>query len=416
MNTFNVFADIGRWYAGDSLLLPTLFSQGFSVSNETEIVTNVVISEERAVLQEISTNTYQVAYPDPNAPKPVLQGQETAIDLMAALEDAVNNPGEECDCIKEDLAGLTGVNDLRADMESTKTIVQTWESFLDGSNVVFSITNYISGTYNLDAAKLRIMELRDGAYREVYNSRDEINLHINDFKEHDLADAIREVDSRISAKADKAWGRYTSTGGEAPLNTIYMTEPSTVFAGGMEYERVAVGEGAIAVLTTKGAPVYTQGDEGTFKFQDDGGTNYFGFAKTDSYTIGCNTDGITVQSQIVTLTYDITMSGVPCVWYCPSLDVMPLVWEQLNTPDGEPIAGASHIVSWEQNPPVGKEICYINCPEPKGFFKATVEVAGDAKFMTNMPADLGGGILCTDGKHKVKIDWNNGNPRLVGVQ
>lgn len=305
---------------------------------------------------------------------------------------------------------------MKGDVEDAKAIVATWENFLDGSNVVFSVTNYISGTYNLDTAKLRIMELRDGAYREVYNSRDEVNLHIGNFVSNDLARIIAEVDERVNTKAEKAWGRYTSTGNDAPSNTIYMTENSVVFAGGMEYERVAVGEGAICVLTTKGAPVYTQGDEGTFKFQDAGGTNYFGFAKTDSYTIGANTDGISVQNKLVTLTYDVTMSGVPCVWYCPTLDVHPLYWEQLNTPDGEPIAGASHTVQWDENPPAGKKICYINCPEPKGFFKASIEVAGDAKFMTNMPADLSGGILCTDGIHKVKVDYNNGNPRFVVVE
>lgn len=281
-----------------------------------------------------------------------------------------------------------------AEAGNTKTIVQTWESFLDGSNVVFSITNYISGTYNLDTAKFRILELKNGEYHEVYNSRDDIVLHINDFKSNELANIIAEVNQRINSKAEKAWGRYTSTGGEAPSNTVYITEPSTVFAGGMEYERVAVGQGAVCVLTDKGAPVYTQGDEGTFKFQDDGGTNYFGFAKTDSYTIGCNTDGISVQSNVVTLEYDITMSGVPCIWYCESLVSHPIIWEQLNTPDGQPIAGASHTVQWDENPPVGKELCYINCPEGSGFFKATVEVPGDAKFMTNMPADLSGGILC----------------------
>lgn len=308
---------------------------------------------------------------------------------------------------------------VESSMDETRQIVTTWESFLDGSNVVFAITNYISGSYNLNAAKFRILELRDGEYREVYNTRDEIVLHLNNFKTNDFAMATNQVIGAVNAaienKADRDWGKYTSAGGEAPKNTVYMTAPNTVFAGGLEYERVAVGEGTIAVLTTKGAPVYTQGGEGTFKFQDDGGTNYFGFAKTDSYTIGCNTDGISVQSQIVMLTYDVTMSGVPCVWYCPSLDVKPLVWEQLNTPDGEPIAGASHMVQWEQNPPAGKEICYLNCPEPGGFFKATIEVAGDAKFITNMPVDLGGGILCTDGIHKVKVDWNNGSPRLVEV-
>lgn len=306
---------------------------------------------------------------------------------------------------------------MKSDVDDTKAIVATWENFLDGSNVVFSVTNYISGSYNLDAAKLKIMELRDGAYREVYNSRDEVTLHLDNFVSNDLARIVTEIDDRVNAKADRAWGRYTSTGNTAPSNTVYMTENSVVFAGGMEYERVAVGEGAICVLTTKGAPVYTQGDEGTFKFQDAGGTNYFGFAKTDSYAVGARTDGISVQNNVVTLTYEVTMSGVPCVWYVDELthDSAP-VWEQLNTPDGEPIAGASHTVQWDDDPPAGKKVCYINCPDPKGFFKASIEVSGDAKFMTNMPADLGGGILCTDGIHKVRIDYNDGNPRFVEVE
>lgn len=282
---------------------------------------------------------------------------------------------------------------------TTRAIVETWENFLDGSNVVFSITNYISGSCNLDTAKLRIMEMTNGVYREVFNSRNEILLHLNNFKTNDFAVATNTVISgviaAISDKADKDWGKYTSAGGEAPSNTVYMTAPSTVFAGGLDYKRVAVGEGMIGVLTTKGAPVYTTGDEGTFKFQDDGGTNYFGFAKTDSYTIGCDTDGINVNDHLVTLTYNVTMSGVPCIWYKSDISTTG-GWEQLNTPDGNPVAGASHLVSWEATPAAGTEVCYINCPEAAGFFRATIEDEGSAKFMTNMPADLGGGILCTN--------------------
>ena len=292
----------------------------------------------------------------------------------------------------------TVIDDTDSANAATRAIVATWENFLDGSNVVFSITNYISGTYSLDAAKMTIKELRDGEYREVYNSRDEILLHIQDFKNNDFKNATNQVIGAVNAaignKADRDWGKYTSAGGEAPENTVYMTAPNTVFAGGLEYERVAVGEGTICVLTTHGAPVWTQGDEGTFKFQDDGGTNYFGFAKTDSYTIGANTDGITVQSGIVTLTYNITMSGRPCVWYKSDL-ANNAPWEQLNLPDGSPVAGASHTVTWEQNPPANTQVCYINVGnQPQGFFRATVEVAGEAKFMTNMPADLSGGIIC----------------------
>lgn len=292
----------------------------------------------------------------------------------------------------------TAIEELSKDNAQTRQIVTTWENFLDGSNVVFSITNYMSGTYNLNAAKMTIKELRDGSYREVYNSRDEILLHMRDFKDNDFKNATNQVIGAVNAaignKADKDWGKYTSAGGVAPENTVYMTAPNTVFAGGLEYERVAVGEGAICVLTTRGAPVWTQGDEGTFKFQDGGGTNYFGFAKTDSYTIGANTDGITVRDGMVTLNYNITMSGRPCVWYKAEL-TSDTPWEQLNLSDGSQVSGASHVVIWEQNPPANSQVCYINVGnQPQGFFRATIEVAGEAKFMTNMPADLSGGIIC----------------------
>lgn len=300
----------------------------------------------------------------------------------------------------------------KSDLDTVTAVVQTWESFLDGSNVVFSITNYLSGAYSAETAKLRILEMRDGEYVEVYNSRTEITNHLETAK----AEITSAMDEALEVKADKAWGKYTSAGGEAPSNTVYMTAPNTVFAGGMEYQRVAVGEGSVCVLVTKGAPVWTQGDEGVFKFQDDGGTNYFGFAKTDSYTVGADTDGISVANDIVTLTYNVTMSGVPVIWYAPNIDTQPIAWEQLNLPDGTAVAGASKAVSWEASPDAGTEVCYINCSESRGFFKATIEVAGSAKFLTNMPADLAGGILCTDGSHKVKVDYNDGNPKLVVVE
>ena len=315
-------------------------------------------------------------------------GEQT---LSSVISDAVTNKADKAEVD-------SAIHTVREDNEQTRQIVTTWENFLDGSNVVFSITNYLSGTYSLDAAKMTIKELREGEYREVYNSRDEILLHIHDFMDNDFRVATNQVIGAVNAaignKADKDWGKYTSAGGEAPENTVYMTAPNTVFAGGLEYERVAVGEGTICVLTTHGAPVWTQGDEGTFKFQDDGGTNYFGFVKTDSYTIGANTDGITVQSGMVTMNYNITMSGHPCVWYKADL-TSNTPWEQLNLPDGSPVAGASYAVTWEQNPPAGTQVCYINVGnQPQGFFRATVEVAGEAKFMTNMPADLSGGIVC----------------------
>lgn len=54
-------------------------------------------------------------------------------------------------------------------------------------------------------------------------------------------------------------------------------------------------------------------------------------------------------------------------------------------------------VTWEQNPPAGTMICYIDIGDsPSGFYKAQIEYAGGAKFITNMQADLAGGIAATN--------------------
>jgi hypothetical protein len=321
---------------------------------------------------------------------------------------------EEVDKTTEDLQERISI--VEEDNAETKLVVAEYVAYVDGSNVTFVITNYISGSYRLDAAKFSIRELVEGEYKELYNSRTEILLHVT----NETSRIKGEIDSSLNAlsdvKADKDWGKYTSAGSEAPSNTTYLTSPNTVFAGGMEYERVSVSLGTICILKNAGAPVYTQGDEGTFKFQDDGGTNYFGFAKSDSYTIGCDTDGISVANDIVTLTYNVTMSGVPCVWYTTDLINQP--WVQLNLPDGSAAEGAPVVVSWETNPEPGQEVCYINAGRiGQGFFKATIEVPGSTKFMTNMPADFSGGIFCTDGRTVVRPVNNNGviTLEIVGV-
>ena len=389
-----IFRDMGTLSRNIQSTRNNIATAATASTNYTDSATNSLAVTLRGEIAAAEPGDYATVS---NKAMSALQSYTESDPTISAWAKAASKPTYTADEVGA--VSSNKIEEVRQDNAQTRQIVTTWENFLDGSNVVFSITNYLSGSYNLDAAKLRILELRDGAYQEVYNSRDEILLHIDDFSNRYVRVAldavVDEVAARLASKADRDWGKYTSAGGEAPSNTVYMTAPNTVFAGGLEYERVAVGEGTICVLTTRGAPVWTQGDEGTFKFQDDGGTNYFGFAKTDSYTIGANTDGITVQGGMVTLNYNITMSGRPCVWYKSSLSSG--AWEQLNLPDGSPVAGASHAVTWEANPDPGTQVCYINVGNaPSGFFRATVEVAGEAKFMTNMPADLSGGIISTN--------------------
>lgn len=313
----------------------------------------------------------------------------------------------------------TAKNNISANTTALASLdnkVGTWEEFVSGSNVVFVITNYQSNAYSDQVGKFKVLELvTDGGtnyYREVYNSHTDINTHLVAYK----ADII---DPALDKKADKAWQKYSSAGTDLEAlgmsNTVYMTAAKTVFAGGLEFERVVVGQGSIGVLTTKGAAAYTTGEAGTFKIQDATSDNYFGYSKTDDYVIGCNTDNITVgSSNLVCLEYDLISSTYPIIYYMQSLqNYDPTAWEQLNDSDGNQISGASHAVTFDTSTPE-KFYVYIDCSsQPSGFFLAKITVAGQSTFETNMKASFSKGILCTDGQHTIKFDYNNGSPKLI---
>jgi hypothetical protein len=308
-------------------------------------------------------------------------------------------------------------------VDEARAIVALWEAYIGGSNVVFAVTNYISGSYPLTEGKFKLKEFRDGKYRTLYDSHIDITNHLGNFQATVINPALTNLANSVAMaledKADKAWGKYTSAGEVNEMtNAVWMTHQETVFGGGSEWKRVSVGEGSIAVLTTSGMVTHSEGTEGKFFFSDFGYTNKFGFATTSSYTIGAFTDGIEVDNAngIVALRYDITMNGTPCIWYAPTLEKNAdgmIEWEMLNNSDGTPVEGASHTVSFDTSQPE-KVFAFLNVKgEKMGFFRATIEQAGSAKFFSSMPADFEGGILCTDGQNKVKIDWNNGNPRLI---
>jgi len=284
-------------------------------------------------------------------------------------------------------------SDVDAAPASLTNTVNAWEAYWDGTNVIFEVTNYYGNTSG-ELPRLRVKELREGLWRTVWDEADKFDVCASQIVETVSAsnDALRA--SLAHDFAPLAWGSVTDKGVSNVVdNSVWMTSPETYFAGGTEYQRVAVGMGAVCVLTENGAGVYTAGEAGTFRFQDEGGTNYFGFAKSDSYTIGCKTDGISVSGNLVTLRYDVIMGGtdVPIVYWRLALGSGE--WTQLNNADGTACAGAPYTVTWYQSD--GSYYAAINCgSNPSGFFKAETSVAGDVVFETNMKARLGGGIEC----------------------
>lgn len=294
-------------------------------------------------------------------------------------------------------AKLYAVEAVSNKVETTSAIVNSWESYWGATNVELQVTNYYGNTTGA-LPRLRIREFRDGHWTNVW---DEVDKFIACKAEilHDVAKSNETVLAAVEAKyAPKAWGSHTDKGSTNVIpNSVYMTSPETYFGGGTEFQRVAVGSGAVSVLVDRGALAKTTGEPGTFRFQDAGGTNYFGFVKSDSYTIGCRTDGISVGAgNAITLRYDVIMSGedVPVVYWKQQLE-SATPWAQLNNPDGTAADGAPYSVTWLQDG--GSYYATVNCGgSPSGFFVAETSVAGDVVWETNMKARLGGGIECTN--------------------
>lgn len=338
-----------------------------------------------------ASNVYPVVYMD---------------DLSRAADDATNYTDwvvQNLDIPDPDLTEYAKKTEVQGVAVQAATnavapvvaIVDSWEGYWSGSNVVFEVTNYYGNTTGAKP-RLRIREYRDEQWRTVWDEENKFAA-----AESNIVNRVAETNAalRVSLKeefAPLAWGTVTDKGSPNPVtNTTFMTSPETYFAGGTEYQRVAVGSGTICVLVDKGALARTAGQPGTFRFQDDGGTNYFGFVKTDSYTIGCRTDGITVADGLVTLRYDVIMGGtdVPVVYWRENLREGS--WVQLNNVDGTAADGAPYTVTWYTSG--GSYYAAINCTgNASGFFRAETAVMGDVVWETNMRARLGGGMECTN--------------------
>ena len=294
-------------------------------------------------------------------------------------------------------AKLYTVNAMSNKVETTAAIVDSWESYWGATNVELQVTNFYGNTTGA-LPRLRSREFRDGHWTNVWDEVDKFLVCKAEIL-HDVAQSNETVLAAVEAKyAPKAWGAYTDKGTTNVIpNSVYMSSPETYFGGGTEFQRVAVGSGAVSVLVDRGALAKTTGEPGTFRFQDAGGTNYFGFVKSDSYTIGCRTDGISVGAgNAITLRYDVIMSGedVPVVYWKQQLE-SATPWAQLNNPDGTAADGAPYAVTWLQDG--GSYYATVNCGgSPGGFFVAETSVAGDVVWETNMKARLGGGIECTN--------------------
>ena len=206
--------------------------------------------------------------------------------------------------LTNDLPDTASIQSDIADLRTESTLVYRLYS---GSNVVAEVTNYNSQVH---APELRLMQLNESnEYVTVWSEMNGLT--------RTLARANEYTDAALTNAAPRAWSRTTSgLGADAPSNTTWISTPTTVIAGGLEYAKVVDTYGEVWVLSSNGmAADFNPDTNAYFRISADDGTPVFSIEKTDAQVVGANAAGITVGETSVTVPVPVVSQDHPsCFW------------------------------------------------------------------------------------------------------
>ena len=311
--------------------------------------------------------------------------------------------------IVQNALGLATMKDLegKADASITNDIGQLkTESTLvyrlfSGSNIVMEVTNYNSRV-NPPATKL--MRLNDkGIYEVVWTETNGLERTYNRAASN-TAEQVAALEKKAAETyAPRGWSATTSgLGADAPMDTTWISTPTTVIAGGLEYSKAVTSSGQLWFLRSNGMVVNMGGNSGGyFDISASDGTSVFSIEKTDSYMAPVDADGISVNGNTVTIRLSVVSADHPLLRYAPTLNA-PVEWQKEEDGFSSPIA-----VSWTGSS--GAWVAIVTTTAKKGFFQFEFFQEGSTKIKNGGAMDVSaGGILCTDGIHKCRPVWSNG--------
>ena len=294
---------------------------------------------------------------------------------------------------------------LRQDISDLRTESSLVYRLYQGSNVVAEVTNYNS---QANAPELKIMQLNESnEYVTVWAETNGLA--------RTLARAKEYADGAIADRAaPRAWSGVTAgMGVEAPSNTTWLSTGRTVIAGGLEYEKHLTSGGAIWLLESNGmaADFHPQTNNTAFiDLSNADGTPIFRVEKTDSFLVGVHVDRVTVDGDALVCGVGVVAAEHPLVRVRASLTSGDWAKEE----DGIPASLAT--VTWSGT--AGNWTCRIqnNTGGSQLFAQMEYFQEGGTKIVNSAALDVSAGILCTDGIHKVRPVYNNGNITWEVVQ
>ena len=293
-------------------------------------------------------------------------------------------------------------------------------AYLQGDDAKVVVTNYDSAvTLPSQSLQQRIDEGGSNYWKVVWNELTRWNRFTGDgfdwaawcgfncFRTNILA--------QLDEKADRAWGYYDSHGGNyAPDGYTWISSPKIAIAAGLAYQRTVTSEGAIWVLVSNGLVTETGGNmtNGFFRISDDEGNSLFEIVKGNKRTVGAQAGSLTTTSVLgithMHITYPVVSESHPTVKVCTNLSTAD--WKAETA--GDCVAN----VEWTGSSGAWVAEVWGKTSQPMMFVNAEYEVGGETYIKNVAPISAEGGILCTDGIHKVRPVYNSGTITWEVVQ
>lgn len=329
-------------------------------------------------------------------------------ESVGRLEPYSGNVVIERTRIARNALGLATLKDLegKADASITNDIGQLkTESTLvyrlfSGSNIVMEVTNYNS---RVNPPAMKLMRLNDkGIYEVMWTETNGLERTYNRAASN-TAEQIAALEKKAAETyAPRGWSATTSgLGADAPKDTTWISTPTTVIAGGLEYSKVVTSSGQLWFLRSNGMVTNVGGNSGGyFDISASDGTSVFSIEKTDSYMAPVDSDGILVRGDTVEIRLSVVSADHPFLRYTPTLNA-PVVWQKEEDGFSAPIA-----VSWSGSS--GAWVATVTTTAKAGFFLFEFFQEGGTKIKSGGAMDVStGGILCTDGIHKCRPVYNS---------
>lgn len=238
----------------------------------------------------------------------------------------------------------------------------------------------------------------DGDILAVCTSTNAVTTNVLWSSSAGAAAAVSNLQAAVSGHASRlaalearpdltSWGFYAPDGSPNPdsANTLMLNKPTTVMASGFSWAT----SGAFACLCQSGAVAFLTETNGEIRIGTDVTTNYFGLVQGGAVTVGCRTGGIRVADGVVELDYAYAGGAYPAIWYTAGL--APVAWTECTAPvwvdHGDGTATAS-----------------LPATVQRGFFMATSTRDISARFRSNVPAELAGGVYGSIAQDPVRYD------------